>query len=52
MHFSHVSQFAFKIYVLMLIHQDVSLRQCVEHLITKTKQKWLKGTFLFQQGPS
>jgi hypothetical protein len=36
MHFSHVSQFANQIHVFMLIHQDVSPRQRVEHLITKT----------------
>jgi hypothetical protein len=36
MHFFYVSQFALQIHVLMLIHQDVSERQCVVHLITKT----------------
>jgi hypothetical protein len=47
MHFSYVSLFAFQISVPMLIHQDVSPRQCVEHLITKTKLKWSKDTFPF-----
>jgi hypothetical protein len=31
MHFSYVSQFAFQIPVLMLIQEDVSPKQCVEH---------------------
>jgi hypothetical protein len=35
MHFSYVSQFAFQIPMLMLIQEDVSPKQCVEHLITK-----------------
>jgi hypothetical protein len=39
MHFSHVSQFAIQIHVLTVTHQDVSPRQCVEHLITKTLKK-------------
>jgi hypothetical protein len=35
MYFSYVSQFAFHIPVLMLIQEDVSPKQYVEHLITK-----------------
>jgi hypothetical protein len=47
MHFSHVSQFAFQIFVPMLIHQDVSLRRYVEHLITKTNRNCPRAHFPF-----
>jgi hypothetical protein len=33
----------------MLIYQDISLRQYIEHLITKTEYKWPKDICLFYQ---
>jgi hypothetical protein len=36
MHVSYVSQFALQIPMLMLIHKDVSQKQCDVPLITKT----------------
>jgi hypothetical protein len=42
----------FQISVPMLIHQDVSSRQSVEHLITKQTRNGPKDTFPFQSIPS
>jgi hypothetical protein len=43
------SEFAFQIYVPMLINKDVSPRKCVEHLITKTTRNGPMAHFSFKQ---